>query len=399
MGFPVSKPACELAKIIHQYREPFLSRYNPHPNTLKVLDAIMRCRTAGLGGHVDGCSQCGHLRISYNSCRNRHCPKCQNTSRERWIDQRQRDLLPVPYFHVVFTLPARLNPYCLKYPKPMYDILFSASKQTIAVFAADPRYLGAKMGMISLLHTWGQNLSLHPHIHMIVPAGGVSKAGFWKSVKRGGEFLFPVKAMSQVFKNKFMEQFREFLKSERQPLENTLRQSLYKMPWVVYAKKPFAGADSVIEYLGRYSHKVAISNHRIVAIDGGKVSFRYKDYADGSRQKTMTLDAVEFLRRFCLHILPRGFRKIRHYGLLASRCKPLLRIRQLQMGVLPAPLKDSTQICVQNLKFNPKACPCCKTGEMLCLLFFSANAPPSAQQLSRLRKQIKTKTQSVALSQ
>jgi len=352
MEYPLSKPIHELAEIIRKYKPPFINQCRPHPNTLKVLDALERCRTADLGGHIDGCSSCGHLRISYNSCRNRHCPKCQNTHRERWIQGRQGDLLPVSYFHVVFTLPSELNSYCLNNPKALYDLLFLASKQTIEAFACDPKHLGAQMGMISVLHTWGQNLSLHPHVHMIVPGGGVSDAGFWKSVKSKGQYLFPVKAMSIVYKNKFMELFRQFLNTEGRPLDNGLRQSLYQKPWVVYAKQPFAGPKQVIEYLGRYSHKIAISNHRILSIDAGKITFRYKDYSQGGRQKVLTLDAVEFIRRFSLHILPKGFRKIRHYGLLASRNKPRLRIRQMQMGVLPKTSKDLKQICVETTRIQ-----------------------------------------------
>lgn len=396
MEYPLSKPIHELAEIIRKYKPPFINQCSPHPNTLKVLDALERCRTADLGGHIDGCSSCGHLRISYNSCRNRHCPKCQNTHRERWIQGRQGDLLPVSYFHVVFTLPSELNTYCLNNPKALYDLLFLASKQTIEAFACDPKHLGAQMGMISVLHTWGQNLSLHPHVHMIVPGGGVSDAGFWKSVKSKGQYLFPVKAMSIVYKNKFMELFRQFLNTEGRPLDNGLRQSLYQKPWVVYAKQPFAGPKQVIEYLGRYSHKIAISNHRILSIDAGKITFRYKDYSQGGRQKVLTLDAVEFIRRFSLHILPKGFRKIRHYGLLASRNKPRLRIRQMQMGVLPKTSKDLKQICVETLGYNPLKCPCCGTGEMIRILLFSANAPPLSQQLDVLRKQLKNKTKIVA---
>lgn len=396
MEYPQSKPIHELAEIVRKYKTPFIRQCRPHLNTLKVLDALERCRSADLGGHIDGCSSCGHLRISYNSCRNRHCPKCQNTHRERWIEGRQRDLLPVPYFHVVFTLPAELNPYCLQYPKALYDILFLASKQTIEAFAADPRHLGAHMGMISVLHTWGQNLSLHPHVHMIVPGGGVTEAGYWKSVKSKGQYLFPVKAMSQVYKHKFMEGFRQFLNTEGRPLDNSLRQSLYQKPWVVYAKQPFAGPKQVIEYLGRYSHKIAISNHRILTVENGRVTFRYKDYAKGGAQKCMTLDAVEFIRRFSLHILPKGFRKIRHYGILASRCKPKLRIRQMQMGVLPKTPKDLKQISIEVLKYDPQQCPCCKTGKMIRLMHFEAHAPPSAEIMSALRKQLKNKTKIVA---
>ncbi|MEJ7826879.1 MAG: transposase, partial [Segetibacter sp.] len=252
--------------------------------------------------------------ISYNSCRNRHCPKCQAVNRERWITAQQKQLLPVPYFHVVFTLPQEMNLYCLAHASSLYNLLFKVSKATIETFATDTKHLGAIAGMVSILHTWGQNLILHPHIHMIVPAGGFTLCGHWKHTKNKGRYLFPVKAMSIVFKNKFMQGLQTLIKEYNLPsLSDDDRKKLYSKSWVVYAKQPFGGPEQVIEYLARYSHKVAISNHRITAIADGKVSFRYKDYADGCKQKTMTLEATEFLRRFCLHILPKGFRKIRHY--------------------------------------------------------------------------------------
>lgn len=373
------KPLYELADIIKQHKHTFFSQHHPHLNTVRVLHALELCRTSALGGHVDACNTCGHKRISYNSCRNRHCPKCQTTNREQWIMQRQKDLLPVGYFHVVFTIPEQINTFCMHHPEAVYTILFDAAKQTIESFAQDEKHLGAQTGIISVLHTWGQNLSLHPHVHMIVPAGGISRAGFWKHAKSNGKFLFPVKALSVVFKNKFMEQLRALLVKLKTPLEPTLRSQLYQKQWVVYAKQPFAGPEQVIEYLGRYSHKIAISNHRIKNVTKDEVHFMYKDYAQGGKQKTMALKATEFLRRFCLHILPHGFRKIRHYGILASRNKPKLRSKQLQMGVLPKATKklDWKQLTKEKLGFDVDQCPCCKTGKMIRLLSFEANAPPT----------------------
>lgn len=317
-------------------------------------------------------------RISYNSCRNRHCPKCQNTCRERWIAAQQLNLLPSTYFHVVFTLPQELNSYCLHHPKVMYDLLFSCSKQTIESFAGDPKHLGAQPGMISVLHTWGQNLSLHPHVHMIVPGGGISDTGCWKQAKGKGRYLFPIKAMSKVFKHKYMEAFMLYLKSNNLVIDKAMRETLYNKAWVVYAKQPFAGLKQVIEYLGRYTHKVAISNHRIRNIENGKVLFSYKDYADGGVQKEMTLDAEEFLRRFCMHILPQGFRKIRHYGFLSNRSKSRLKMQQMQMGIIPRSTtkQDWKTITKEKLHFDVEQCPCCKTGKMITLLTFDANAPP-----------------------
>lgn len=372
------KPAFELAHIIKNHKHTFAQQHQPHVNTMRVLYALELCRTAALGGHIDGCDTCGHKRISYNSCRNRHCPKCQTTNREQWILQRQQDLLPVTYFHVVFTVPEQINSYCMQYPKTLYNILFESSKQTIEAFAQDEKHLGAQIGMISVLHTWGQNLSLHPHVHMIVPGGGISRAGFWKPAKQQGKFLFPVKALSVVFKNKFMEQLRAWLIKQQQPLPPQLRTQLYNKQWVVYAKQPFAGPKQVIEYLGRYSHKIAISNHRLLDVNSQTVKFTYKDYRSGGKQKTMELSGVEFLRRFSLHILPAGFRKIRHYGILASRNKPKLRTKQLQMGKIPQPkLKLSwKEIAKQKLSYDVEQCPCCKTGKMIRLLSFEANAPP-----------------------
>jgi len=395
----MSKPLYELAQVIRQYKASFLQKHQPLKQHLSVLNALEQCRTASLGGHVDQCNACGYLRISYNSCRNRHCPKCQNTNKERWVAARLQQLLPVPYFHVVFTLPQELNTWCMHYPKAMYDLLFAASKQTIECFAQDEKHLGAMPGMISVLHTWGQNLSLHPHVHMIIPGGGITAAGYWKHTKQKGRYLFPVKAMSIVFKNKFMEGFLKMLSTQNSSIEKTLRQTLYNKSWVVYAKQPFLGAAQVIEYLGRYTHKIAISNHRIKSIADGKVSFSYKDYADGCKQKLMTLDGAEFLRRFCLHILPQRFMKIRHYGFLSNTKRAMLQLQQKEMGVVaPLPVKQSWKtIAKEKLHFDVDECPCCKKGIMQTILDFEANAPPEwvlqkikAQQRSASSVQTKT---------
>jgi hypothetical protein len=256
----------------------------------------------------------------------------------------------------------------------MYDLLFQCSKQTIETFAADPKHLGAQPGMVSVLHTWGQNLSLHPHIHMIIPGGGITAEGDWKHTKNKGRFLFPVRAMSTVFKNKFMESFSALMQNKQKPVDVCLRKTLYNKEWAVYAKRPFAGPEQVIEYLGRYTHKIAISNHRIKNIETGKVAFTYKDYADSCKQKLMTLDAAEFLRRFCLHILPQGFRKIRHYGFLSNRSKPRLKMQQIQMGIAvkPKEKKDWKTLTKEKLHFDADVCPCCKTGKMIAVLSFPA---------------------------
>lgn len=374
----MAKPIYELAQVIQQYKTSFLEKHHPLKQHLSVLNALQQCRTAAMGGHVDACNSCAYMRISYNSCRNRHCPKCQSTNKERWIQARLQQLLPVPYFHVVFTLPQELNNWFMHYPKDMYNLLFAASKQTIVSFAQDQKHLGAMPGIISVLHTWGQNLSLHPHIHMIVPGGGITAAGYWAPTKQKGKYLFPVKAMGIVFKNKFMESFLQWLQTKNSSIDKKLRETLYNKSWVVFAKQPFLGARQVIEYLGRYTHKVAIDNHRIKGIGGGKVSFSYKDYADGCKQKEMELDATEFLRRFCLHILPQGFRKIRYYGFLANANSGLLKIQQKEMGIAP-PLpikKDWKTIAKENMGLDVSQCPCCKKGLMQTILAFKANAPP-----------------------
>jgi len=343
-----------------------------------VLNAIEHCRTDYFGGHIDRCDACAYERISYNSCRNRHCPKCQGTNRERWILARQDDLLPCTYFHVVFTLPEELNWFCLRHPVEIYNCLFQASKETILAFGNDPKHLGAQTGMISVLHTWGQNLSLHPHVHLIVPGGGITQAGNWKQTKSNGAFLFPVKAMSIVYRGKFMEKLKEILPPLGHTLEPELRRKLFSKSWVVYAKQPFGGPKQVIEYLGRYSHKIAISNHRLISNENGMITFSYKDYAHGSIKKVMKLTAGEFLRRFCLHILPPGFMKIRHYGILASRVKPKLKIQQMKMGIILVPKvkHDWRVITKTRLNFDVTACPRCKEGKMIRIHSFQAHGPP-----------------------
>ena len=311
------KPHFEVAQLLQDHWE-WIFR-NPHlsAHQKRTLAALRDCRTSALGGHVDVCTSCGTIRISYNSCRNRHCPKCQNTQREQWIQARQRELLPIPYFHVVFTIPACLNSYCRSHPRILYNTLFKAAWHTLRQFAADPKHLGAKTGATMVLHTWGQNLMLHPHVHCIVPGGGLSKNGKWKNARAKGKFLFPVKAMSRVFRAKFVAMLR---KSELTISDSCYKQC-FRKAWVVYAKRPFLGPQQVIEYLGRYTHKIAISNHRFVDLSTDQLQFSYKDYKQAGVKKLMTLSSHEFIRRLALHILPLRFVRIRHYGLLASRAK------------------------------------------------------------------------------
>ena len=306
----------EMADVLNAHWQQVES--HPLINTwqLRTLGAIKRCRTSQMGGHVDACTECGTLRVSYNSCRNRHCPKCQGKEREAWIQKREEELLPVPYFHVVFTLPGLLNQTALYKPKEVYSTLFWAAWDTLKTFAADPKHLGAQTGMIAILHTWGQTLNLHPHLHCIVPGGGITPGNKWKIARNKGKYLFPVKAMNHVFRAKYMELIRQKVAMNKE-LEN----NLFKQPWVVFAKRPFANTGCVIEYLGRYTHKIAISNHRIKAIDHNGVTFSYKDYRKGGKQEMMTLELMEFIHRFSMHILPKAFVRIRHYGILSSTCK------------------------------------------------------------------------------
>lgn len=353
---------------------------------LRTLDALARCRTSSLGGHVDQCTCCGHLRISYNSCRNRHCPKCQTTERDKWIAAREKDILPVKYFHVVFTLPDSLNTLCIAHPKLMYDTLFDAAWKTIEVFSADSKHLGAQTGMFAILHTWGQNLSLHPHLHCVLPAGGFTKKGQWQHARGNGAFLFPVKAMSTVFRAKYMSCLRErFTRFQLQELPRPLRENLFSKSWVVFAKRPFGGPEQVIEYLGRYTHKIAISNHRLKSIDDSNVSFSYKDYRENGKKKILTLHRMEFVRRFALHILPKRFVRIRHYGILSSTAKRG-KFENVKASLKVHVRKQKSKPVPERKVYNPSVCSVCKKESMIRILDFDFRGPP-ATILQTLSKQ------------
>ena len=366
---PQSQPQYEVADVLNKLGSK-LEDLGLNSWQLRTLFALKKCRTSALGGHIDACDECGNISISYNSCRNRHCPKCQGRNREQWIENRETELLPVPYFHVVFTLPEVLNKTALHEPKMLYDTLFETAWETLQTFGKNKNL---QMGMIAVLHTWGQNLSLHPHLHCIVPGGGVDENGAWKNIRNDGEFLFPVKALSKVFRAKFCEKLKANLKdkfNENQENEyEKIRQSLWEKPWVVYAKKPFGSPKSVVEYLGRYTHKIAISNHRIRNIDAENVTFDYKDYRQKGLRKQMTLSHEEFIRRFTLHILPKRLVKIRHYGFLSSTWKrKKLKTLQQNLGVIPRekPIKKP---------FSPK-CSCCKVGNLVTIATFDLRGPP-----------------------
>jgi hypothetical protein len=328
----MSQPTVEVADILRAQGNRFLGRYEKSFDfqQLKVFRAIQRCRTAALGGHLDACPRCGYqAAISYNSCRNRHCPKCQAQARERWLAARQRELLATSYFHAVFTVPHELNVLALDSPRLFYDLLFHASAQTLLEVAANPQHLGAKIGLISILHTWGQNLLLHPHVHCVIPAGGLSPDhGHW--IRPRYPFFLSVKILSRVFRGKFCAGLKRLYRRKQLRCAGPasrladpkhfrqLLRKLHRQDWVVYAKPAFGGPTQVLRYLGRYTHRVAISNHRLLAFDGERVTFRWKDYAHGSKQRKMTLLGTEFLRRFFLHVLPKGFVRIRHFGFLSN---------------------------------------------------------------------------------
>lgn len=340
----------------------------------KVLHRLKVCRTAALGYHVYRCTneECGEIKYQYHSCRDRHCPGCGAIKKDEWIEARMQELLPVKYYHVVFTLPHELNSLVMGHRKILYKLLFDASAQTLLCFAKDNKYLGATPGIISVLHTWGQQLSFHPHIHCIVSGGGITDDNNWKDAKKNiYRFLFPVKAMSVVYKTKFLQALKKLIANKTvRPTAGTdtsaLFNMLYQKDWVVYAKAPFGGPQSVIEYLGRYTHKVAISNHRISSIndEDGSVTFAYKDYADGNKQKQMTLSSTEFIRRFEQHILPKGFTKIRTYGYLSNRNRHK-RINEvlkkmnlpLHKGLVKIPLQLRM---MEQFGIDVTECPCCK---------------------------------------
>lgn len=382
------KPKYEVADIIREFGESFTNQYHPNPYLQKTLRALENCRTSIMGWHLDECDSCGHLRISYNSCRNRHCPKCQNTQREAWIENRKQDLLPVPYFHVVFTVTDKLNSLFMHKPVLMYNLLFQSAWETIAQFSHTN--LRVETGMIAILHTWGQSLSLHPHLHCIVPGGGVDYKSQWKQVNvsnNGKVFLFDVENLSVVFREKFIDALQKQLPQQKQFINE-----LYENRWGVNSREPFGGPEQVVEYLGRYTHKVAISNHRLLSIDESGVKFRWRDYRDNI-EKIMPLSGQEFLRRFCMHILPKRFVRIRHFGILSSTRRKELRDIQRLLGLNPPEKrikKDWKQICKENLNYNPDVCPCCGEGKMITIKIIPPNfrGPPKTPVLANVLEKI-----------
>lgn len=316
-----SSQGLEVADVVRRFGPAFRERYRGKLNRaqLRTLGAIESCRTAALGGHVYECAQCGARKIVYNSCRNRHCPKCQSLEKEQWLEQRCAELLPVPYFHIVFTLPEQLNALALAHPARLYNLLFRCASETLLEIAADPKHLGARIGVLAVLHTWGQKLTLHPHLHCIVPGGGLSIDGDWWVGCRP-DFFLSIRVLRKLFRSKVLAALRAALESGDLPTSyRPSLEGLYRKSWVVYCKPPFGSPKQVLAYLARYTHRVAISNSRLVRLEGEEVTFTWKDYGDQDRVREMTLSGEEFLRRFLLHVLPDRFVRIRYYGLLANR--------------------------------------------------------------------------------
>ena len=354
----------ELATVIKRYGTDFVAHYNPNVLQLNVLNALQLCRTAPLGGHKDKCdnTSCGHEHYSYNSCGNRHCPKCQLARQMLWAEDRMRDSLNVKHFHIVFTVPDELNPVCLAHSTYFYESLFASAKETLAAFGYS--HYGVETGAICVLHTWGQNLSLHPHLHCIVPAAGLTPLGKLKAIGNQGKYLYPVRQLSVVFRSKLLEALKRNLKKKGRLAEfQSVIERSYAKPWVVYSEASLGNARQVINYLGKYTHRVAITNMRIKNIDERGVTFSYKDYADKANQKLMTLTGVEFLRRFCMHILPKRFVKIRYFGILTSAYREQVGSLKTKPDIFQ--LTETREQRIKRLTgFDNCKCPKCKTGTM-----------------------------------
>ena len=376
----MSEHRLEVADVFRTYEKDFFAQWGQvlSPQQRKAFQAIRDCRTAALGGHVEQCDECGHRVISYNSCRDRHCPKCQATSRAKWLAAREAELLPVPYFHVVFTLPQKIGGLALQNAREIYRILFRAVSETLLTIAADPRRLGAAIGFLAILHTWGQNLHLHPHLHCVVPGGGIGAGARWVGCRKS--FFLPVRVLSRLFRKKFLIYLRKAFRKgklrfhgEMAALTNpatfeALCRQAGRIEWVVYAKPPFGGPRQVLKYLARYTHRVAISNRRLLSLQDGKVTFQWKDYASGNKTKTMTLDAVEFIRRFLLHILPAGFVRIRQYGFLANRTRRV-KLALCRALIVAPPAPAGSALIIDRDRCNDQRdrtlCPRCNTGHMI----------------------------------
>lgn len=379
-GADAARVKVELAEVLARHGAAYQTTHRLVPVQYRAMRAIQACRTEALGGHVERCDACGRLCYHYHSCRNRHCPKCQTRAKERWLAARRAELLPVPYFHLVFTLPHELNALAQGSPRAIYTLLFEAVSDTLTEFGANPCWLGGAIAATLVLHTWGQTLSQHLHLHALIAAGALAPDGHWITSRRG--FLFPVTALSPVFRGKFSTGLKQLfsagtlkLAASSAPLADATAQrrllnTLYEKPWVVYAKRPFAGPAQVLDYLGRYTHRVALSNNRLVSFNDTEVRFRYKDYAHGNRRKVMTLTPAEFIRRFLLHVLPSGFMRIRHYGILANRAKrEKLAAARTALDSAPAPQPPEPEsiatFWLRVAALDIQQCPHCKAGRMI----------------------------------
>lgn len=394
----MGRPALEVADIFRMHGPAYREAHGHAMSSAqrRVMRAIELCRTAVLGGHVEQCDRCGHRRVSYNSCANRHCNKCQSRARAKWLANQSAQVLPVSYFHVVFTVPDPIAAIALQNKKVVYGILFRAAAATLCRIAADPKHLGAKIGFLAVLHTWGQNLQHHPHLHCVVPGGGLSLDGRrWVSCRNG--FFLPVRVLSRLFRGLFLHGIREAYDAGKLGLHGSLRplanpesfktalKACRKIEWVVYSKPPFGGPDQVLDYLGRYTHRVAISNDRLLRLEDAKVTFRWKDYRQGNKQKLMTLEAEEFIRRFLLHVLPSGFVRIRHFGFQANchretklaLCRELLGVPQVDSARPSTP--DRCKALYETLTGESLTlCPTCRQGRMLTVEILPVQKQPRA---------------------
>jgi hypothetical protein len=392
------RPKFEVADVFRRYGQAFREKFSASLSTMqrRVMSAIELCRTAALGFHIEQCDACKCERICYGSRRNRHCPKCQSLARAQWIEDRKAELLDTEYFHVVFTLPEEIAAIAYQNKEVAYRILFQAASETLRTIAADPKHLGAEIGFFTVLHTWGQNLNFHPHLHYVVTGGGLSPDGEqWISCRPG--FFLPVRVLSRLFRRLFLELIEKAFEGNRLSFFTALSHlqdgasfhhylsPLWQAEWVVYAKPPFAGPEKVLDYVGRYTHRVAISNNRILDIEGGQLKFLYKDYRDDNQQKTMSLSADEFIRRFLLHVLPDSFQRIRHYGFLANRnkkqkiarCRELLEMKLADNSTEPSELdKDYRDLYEELTGASLKICPSCLRGRMICISVSAATVKP-----------------------
>jgi hypothetical protein len=357
----MQRPKHEVAEIIRRFGREFIEKHQPNAFQLRILDALEKCRTSALGGHKERCNCCGKERICYNSCRNRHCPKCQGAKQAFWVEDRMNQALNVKHYHIVFTVPEELNTICLLDSKWFYNHMFACVWSTLLSFGYS--HFGVESGAICVLHTWGQNLCLHPHIHCIVPAAGFTAKGKLKRIGKGGRYFYPVHMLSKVFRGKIMQGVKNRLTMQKllshyQPLLN----QGWNKPWVVYCEPSFGSPKHVVEYLGQYIHRVAISNHRILSVDNSGVTFLHKDYRDSGKQKPVRLSGQEFLRRFCLHILPYRFVKIRYYGIYSSRFKAMVKKANSKLVIMPR--ETAQERLLRLIGFDVYQCPFCKKGRV-----------------------------------